>query len=95
MAYFVKEAFRTLQGEGLNAGRVAVFCRFAGCNLWSGREADRAVAVRTLGLGLGHQAAHGLGVGGGQAQRGQHGGDEARELRDGDAAFSHGDRSFA
>ncbi len=45
MPYFVKEAFRTLQGEGLNAGRVAVFCRFAGCNLWSGREADRAAAV--------------------------------------------------
>lgn len=45
MVYFVKEAFRTLQGEGRNAGRVAVFCRFAGCNLWSGREADRAAAV--------------------------------------------------
>ncbi|MDE2342613.1 MAG: 7-carboxy-7-deazaguanine synthase [Betaproteobacteria bacterium] len=45
MAYAVKEMFRTLQGEGLNAGRAAVFCRFAGCNLWSGREADRARAV--------------------------------------------------
>jgi 7-carboxy-7-deazaguanine synthase len=45
MVYFVKEAFRTLQGEGRNAGRAAVFCRFAGCNLWSGREADRAAAV--------------------------------------------------
>jgi 7-carboxy-7-deazaguanine synthase (Cx14CxxC type) len=45
MVYFIKEAFRTLQGEGRNAGRVAVFCRFAGCNLWSGREADRAAAV--------------------------------------------------
>jgi len=45
MAYQVKEAFKTLQGEGLNAGRPAVFCRFAGCNLWSGRESDRAEAV--------------------------------------------------
>jgi 7-carboxy-7-deazaguanine synthase (Cx14CxxC type) len=44
MPYFVKEAFKTLQGEGLNAGRVAVFCRFAGCNLWSGRDEDRAAA---------------------------------------------------
>lgn len=40
----VKEIFYTLQGEGGNAGRAAVFCRFAGCNLWSGREADRASA---------------------------------------------------
>lgn len=45
MAYYVKEAFKTLQGEGRHAGRAAVFCRFAGCNLWSGREADRADAV--------------------------------------------------
>src|SRR3954468_11853054 len=45
MAYTVKEIFYTLQGEGANAGRPAVFCRFAGCNLWSGREADRASAV--------------------------------------------------
>jgi 7-carboxy-7-deazaguanine synthase (Cx14CxxC type) len=45
MTYSVKEIFYTLQGEGLNAGRPAVFCRFAGCNLWSGREADRATAV--------------------------------------------------
>jgi 7-carboxy-7-deazaguanine synthase (Cx14CxxC type) len=45
MMYSVKEIFTTLQGEGLNAGRVAVFCRFAGCNLWSGRESDRAGAV--------------------------------------------------
>jgi 7-carboxy-7-deazaguanine synthase (Cx14CxxC type) len=45
MAYMVKELFYTLQGEGTNAGRPAVFCRFAGCNLWSGREADRATAV--------------------------------------------------
>ncbi|MBY0431941.1 MAG: 7-carboxy-7-deazaguanine synthase [Rhodospirillales bacterium] len=41
MGYAVKEIFYTLQGEGLNAGRAAMFCRFAGCNLWSGREADR------------------------------------------------------
>ncbi|NCT97841.1 MAG: 7-carboxy-7-deazaguanine synthase [Comamonadaceae bacterium] len=45
MAYSVKEIFYTLQGEGMNAGRPAVFCRFAGCNLWSGREPDRAGAV--------------------------------------------------
>ncbi|AOK28229.1 MULTISPECIES: 7-carboxy-7-deazaguanine synthase [Burkholderia] len=45
MTYTVKEIFYTLQGEGANAGRPAVFCRFAGCNLWSGREADRASAV--------------------------------------------------
>jgi 7-carboxy-7-deazaguanine synthase (Cx14CxxC type) len=45
MSYAVKEIFYTLQGEGLNAGRPAVFCRFSGCNLWSGREADRASAV--------------------------------------------------
>ena len=45
MAYSVKEIFKTLQGEGGQAGRAAVFCRFAGCNLWSGREADRATAV--------------------------------------------------
>ncbi|HEX5437510.1 MAG TPA: 7-carboxy-7-deazaguanine synthase [Gemmatimonadaceae bacterium] len=45
MTYAVKEIFYTLQGEGANSGRPAVFCRFAGCNLWSGREADRARAV--------------------------------------------------
>ena len=45
MTYSVKEMFLTLQGEGGQAGRAAVFCRFAGCNLWSGREADRAAAV--------------------------------------------------
>ncbi len=45
MTYAVKEIFYTLQGEGLRAGRPAVFCRFAGCNLWSGREEDRAEAV--------------------------------------------------
>jgi 7-carboxy-7-deazaguanine synthase (Cx14CxxC type) len=45
MRYSVKEVFYTLQGEGRNAGRPAVFCRFAGCNLWTGREADRDTAV--------------------------------------------------
>lgn len=45
MTYAVKEIYYTLQGEGGQAGRAAVFCRFAGCNLWTGREADRAKAV--------------------------------------------------
>ena len=45
MTYSVKEIFLTLQGEGAHAGRAAVFCRFSGCNLWSGREEDRATAV--------------------------------------------------
>jgi 7-carboxy-7-deazaguanine synthase (Cx14CxxC type) len=45
VSYAVKEIFYTLQGEGAHAGRPAVFCRFAGCNLWSGREADRADAT--------------------------------------------------
>ena len=45
MTYSVKEIFYTLQGEGLRAGRPAVFCRFSGCNLWSGREEDRQSAV--------------------------------------------------
>lgn len=45
MAYSVKEIFYSLQGEGRRAGRPAVFCRFAGCNLWSGREEDRAKSV--------------------------------------------------
>ncbi len=45
MSYVVKEIFYTLQGEGLQAGRPAVFCRFAGCNLWSGLEEDRATAA--------------------------------------------------
>lgn len=45
MTYSVKEIFYTLQGEGANAGHPAVFCRFAGCNLWSGREEDRDSAV--------------------------------------------------
>lgn len=69
MSYSVKEMFYTLQGEGTHAGRPAVFCRFAGCNLWSGREADRASAtcrfcdtdfVGTDGLGGGkfEDAAH-------------------------------------
>ena len=44
MSYAVKEAFLTLQGEGMQSGRRAIFLRFAGCNLWSGREADRATA---------------------------------------------------
>lgn len=48
MAYSVKEMFKTLQGEGGQSGRAAVFCRFAGCNLWSGREEDRAGAVCTF-----------------------------------------------
>ena len=48
MSYAVKEIFLTLQGEGLQAGSAAVFCRFAGCNLWSGREEDRAAAVCTF-----------------------------------------------
>jgi 7-carboxy-7-deazaguanine synthase (Cx14CxxC type) len=45
MSYAVKEIFYTLQGEGAQTGRAAVFCRFAGCNLWSGREQDRASAI--------------------------------------------------
>jgi 7-carboxy-7-deazaguanine synthase len=45
MGYAVKELFYTLQGEGANTGRPAVFCRFAGCNLWTGREQDRAAAI--------------------------------------------------
>jgi 7-carboxy-7-deazaguanine synthase len=48
MSYAVKEIFLTLQGEGGQAGRPAVFCRFAGCNLWSGREQDRASAACTF-----------------------------------------------
>jgi 7-carboxy-7-deazaguanine synthase (Cx14CxxC type) len=48
MTYAVHEIFFTLQGEGANAGRPAVFCRFAGCNLWSGREEDRARAICTF-----------------------------------------------
>lgn len=45
MSYAVKEIFYTLQGEGAQSGRAAVFCRFAGCNLWSGRESDRKSAI--------------------------------------------------
>ena len=45
MAYAAKEIFYTLQGEGVHTGRAAVFCRFAGCNLWSGHEQDRATAI--------------------------------------------------
>ena len=48
MTYSVKEIYKTLQGEGGQAGRAAVFCRFAGCHLWSGREADRATATCTF-----------------------------------------------
>ena len=48
MTYTVKEIFLTVQGEGARTGRVAVFCRFAGCNLWSGREQDRATAQCTF-----------------------------------------------
>ena len=48
MTYTVKECFYTLQGEGMQTGRPAVFCRFAGCNLWTGREQDRAHAVCTF-----------------------------------------------
>ncbi|WP_297513269.1 7-carboxy-7-deazaguanine synthase [uncultured Caulobacter sp.] len=48
MTYSVKEIFLTLQGEGGQAGKAAVFCRFAGCNLWTGREEDRAKAVCTF-----------------------------------------------
>jgi 7-carboxy-7-deazaguanine synthase len=63
MTYSVKEMFLTLQGEGANVGRAAIFCRFTGCNLWSGREADRATAdcrfcdtdfIGTDGVGGGH-----------------------------------------
>lgn len=65
MSYSVKEIFYTLQGEGAQTGRSAVFCRFAGCNLWSGREQDRVSAVckfcdtdfvGTTGLGGGNFA---------------------------------------
>ena len=48
MTYTVKEIFYTLQGEGTNAGRAAVFCRFSGCNLWTGRENDRSRAFCTF-----------------------------------------------
>ncbi|GAN53502.1 7-carboxy-7-deazaguanine synthase [Tanticharoenia sakaeratensis] len=48
MAYMVKELFPTLQGEGAQSGRASVFCRFAGCNLWSGRETDREAAACTF-----------------------------------------------
>ena len=48
MSYAVKEIFLTLQGEGMQGGRRAVFLRFAGCNLWSGREQDRASAQCTF-----------------------------------------------
>lgn len=69
MAYAVKEIFYTLQGEGANTGRPAVFCRFSGCNLWSGREEDRSAAtcqfcdtdfIGTDGLGGGKFASAGV-----------------------------------
>src|ERR1035437_3104143 len=54
MSYAVKEIFYTLQGEGAQTGRAAVFCRFAGCNLWAGREADRLGATcRVCDTGFG------------------------------------------
>src|SRR5271157_538732 len=52
MTYAVKEIFYTLQGEGAQAGRPAVFCRFAGCNLWSGREIDRSMATCQFWIGF-------------------------------------------
>jgi len=48
LSYSVKEIFYTLQGEGVHTGRAAVFCRFAGCNLWNGREDDRAASICTF-----------------------------------------------
>jgi len=48
MTYAVKEIFKTLQGEGAQTGRAAIFCRFAGCNLWSGREIDRVASICTF-----------------------------------------------
>jgi 7-carboxy-7-deazaguanine synthase len=48
VTYSIKEIFYTLQGEGAHAGRPAVFCRFSGCNLWTGREADRATSICTF-----------------------------------------------
>jgi 7-carboxy-7-deazaguanine synthase len=48
VTYSIKEIFYTLQGEGAHAGRPAVFCRFSGCNLWTGREQDRATAICTF-----------------------------------------------
>lgn len=48
MIYAVKEIFKTLQGEGAQMGRAAVFCRFSGCNLWSGREQDRSASACTF-----------------------------------------------
>src|ERR1700710_3147311 len=49
VSYAVKEIFLTLQGEGAHAGRASVFCRFSGCNLWSGREQDRDTATCQFG----------------------------------------------
>ena len=58
MTYSVKEIFYTLQGEGTHAGRPAVFCRMAGCNLWTGREQDRTSAIGCVRLDAkGHRLA--------------------------------------
>jgi len=59
VSYAVKEIFLTLQGEGAHAGRAAVFCRFSGCNLWTGREQDRAALDRGTGLPLRLAQCHG------------------------------------
>jgi len=81
MTYAVKEMFYSLQGEGRHAGRPAVFCRFAGCNLWSGRERDRATAA----CGFCDTDFVGVdGEGGGRFK-------SARELADGIAAMWRGD----
>ena len=81
MTYSVKEIYLTLQGEGWHTGRTAVFCRFSGCNLWSGRKADRGAAecrfcdtdfVGTDGPGGGtFKGAEGFGGGGGGAVAGK------------------------
>ena len=90
MCYAVKEIFYTLQGEGAQTGRAAVFCRFAGCNLWSGREQDRATAIcqfcdtdfaDTNGPGGGKFA-----IGGGAGRRGRR--EVARQLQRTSASLS-------
>ena len=48
MTYSVKEIFYTVQGEGVHTGRASVFCRFTGCNLWSGKEEDRKILLKLL-----------------------------------------------